>query len=130
QLGGEAVRHRAVLAGAGADVAEDDEGRGPRLPALADVGAVRLLADGVQPLLAHQLLQPQVVGAARRAHLEPFRLARPDGDPLLSLRQVEGGLPLALDDPRVLPFRRVAVGSIARCGVPAHGTTPGAGPPV
>ena len=48
-----AVRHRAVGAGARADVAEDHEGRRAVVPALADVGAARVLADGVELQVAH-----------------------------------------------------------------------------
>ena len=49
------VLHVAKAAAARADVAEDHEGGGAALPALADVGAVRLLADGVQALLARSV---------------------------------------------------------------------------
>ena len=48
--------HVAEAAAAGADVAEDHEGRGAALPALADVRAVRLLADRVEVLRADRLL--------------------------------------------------------------------------
>ena len=48
------VRDRAVGAVSRADVAENHERRGAVLPALADVGAVRLLADRVQVEVAHQ----------------------------------------------------------------------------
>ena len=65
----------AEAAAAGARVAEDHERRGAALPALADVGAGRLLADGVQVLLADQLGQLAVARAAGRGHLEPRRLA-------------------------------------------------------
>ena len=67
--------HVAEAAAAGADVAEDHEGRRAALPALADVGAVGLLADGVQVVAADLLLQPAVVRPARRRHLQPRRLA-------------------------------------------------------
>ena len=49
------------------------------VPALADVRAVRLLADRVQVPLAHQALEPHVVRPARRAHLQPGRLGRSAG---------------------------------------------------
>ena len=52
-----AVRHGAVAAGARADVAEDHERGRAVVPALADVRAVRLLADGVQPEVPHQLVR-------------------------------------------------------------------------
>ena len=40
----------AVAAGTGADPAQDHEGSGAMVPALADVGALGLLADCVEPL--------------------------------------------------------------------------------
>src|SRR5204862_5913718 len=43
-------------------------------PALADVGATRLFADGVQVELAQRLLEAPVLAPPRRAHLEPARL--------------------------------------------------------
>ena len=61
-----AVGDGAVGAVPRADVAEDHERRGAVLPALADVGAVRFLADGVEVELAHQVLEAQVVGPAGR----------------------------------------------------------------
>ena len=58
--------HVAEAAPARAGVAQDHERGGAPLPALADVGAVRLLADGVQRLAAHQALDV-AVGRARPA---------------------------------------------------------------
>src|SRR3982750_977326 len=69
-----AVGDRTVRTVSRTDVAEDHEGRGPVLPALANVGAVCLFADGVKIELAHQMLQPQILRAARRLDLEPARL--------------------------------------------------------
>jgi len=70
--------HRAIGAVAGAYVAEDHERGGVVLPALPDVGAVRLLAHRMQLQAPHHLLQGDVVGAARSLDLEPggFALAR------------------------------------------------------
>src|SRR5262245_19326060 len=68
-----AMRHRAVRAGARADVAEDHEGRGAVVPALADVRALRFFADRVEIQLAHQALEPQVARRAGGAHLQPVR---------------------------------------------------------
>src|SRR5262249_13191364 len=62
------------------DVAEDHECGGAPLPALADVRAVRLLADGVEVVRLDGLLEPAVGGAARRRDLEPRGLARVEGD--------------------------------------------------
>ena len=69
-------------AAAGADVAEDHEGRRAALPALADVGAVRLLADRVQVVGLDRLLQLAVGRAAGRGDLEPRRLALAERPPL------------------------------------------------
>ena len=65
----------AEAAAARAGVAEDHERGGAALPALADVRAGGLLADGVQVLRADQLGQLAVALAAGRGHLEPRRLA-------------------------------------------------------
>ncbi len=73
---GRAVGDRAVGAVPGADVAQDHEGGGLVLPAFPDVGAARLLADRVQPQLAHHGLDVRVVRAAGCLHLEPGWLAR------------------------------------------------------
>src|SRR5207249_3722674 len=64
---GDVVRGRtsvgdgAISAIAGAHIAEDHEGGGAVLPALADIGAVSFLTDGMEVELAHQLLEPQVI---------------------------------------------------------------------
>src|SRR5439155_7062473 len=69
------VRDRAVAAVPRADVAQDHE-RGRRFfPALADVGAVRLLADGVQVEPAQEPFELHVSGPAGRADLEPRGLS-------------------------------------------------------
>jgi hypothetical protein len=69
------VRDRAVGAVSGADVAEDHEGRGAVLPALADIRAVRFFADRMEVQIAHQVLQADVVLSTRRLHFEPGRLS-------------------------------------------------------
>ena len=51
---GQAGAHVAEGAGAGAGVAHDHEGRVALVPAFADVGAARLLADGGELELAHE----------------------------------------------------------------------------
>src|SRR5262245_50264001 len=75
-----AVRDRAIRTRAGADVAENHEGRRPMVPALADVRTPRLLTDGVELQLLHYAFETQIVLRTRRAHLEPRRLgfARPN----------------------------------------------------
>ena len=76
---GLAVRDRAVRARARADVAENHEGGGAVVPALADVGAVRVFTDRVELEAAHDVAQPEIVFRSRRAHFQPlgFRLAWP-----------------------------------------------------
>src|SRR5262249_27223116 len=66
-----AVRDGAVAAIPRAGVAEDHEGGRGVFPALADVRAVGLLAHRVEVPLAHEPLEPDVVRATGRAHLEP-----------------------------------------------------------
>src|SRR2546430_8986660 len=67
--------HVAEAAAARAGVAEDHEGGGAAVPALADVRAGRLLADGVELVAVDQALELHEARAARRADLEPRRLA-------------------------------------------------------
>src|SRR5215208_1426774 len=55
------------------NIAQNHECRGPMLPAFADVGTARFLAYRMEIELAHQVLEPHVVGASRRVHLEPRR---------------------------------------------------------
>ena len=69
----------AEVAAPGALVAADEEGRLAVLPALEDVGTARLLADRVQPLALHQLLQLVVLGAHLRPGLDPLGLALDGG---------------------------------------------------
>ena len=71
---GTALGHGAESAAARAQVAEHHEGRGFVVPALADVGAVGALADGVQVERAGQALEVVVVFAHGGARLEPLRL--------------------------------------------------------
>jgi hypothetical protein len=65
------MRDGAVGAIAGADIAQDHESRSAVLPTLADVGAMRLFADGMQVELTHQVLEPHIVGSTGRLDLEP-----------------------------------------------------------
>jgi len=108
QLGGHAMGDRAVLARPRADIPEDQERRGPRLPTLADVGAARLLAHRVQPLTPHQPFQAQVVRPAGRPYLQPARLALAQRDRPLPLQHGQPRRALGLDDPCILALRRVA----------------------
>ena len=67
-----AALHRAEGAGAGADVAEDHERGGAVPPALGDVRAAGLLADGVEILAAHDPLDLRVPVPRRQLHGEPL----------------------------------------------------------
>jgi hypothetical protein len=71
---GPAVGHGAVAAVPRADVPQDHERRRTMLPALTDVGAVGLLANGMEVQLPHQVLEPYIVSPAGGLHLEPRRL--------------------------------------------------------
>src|SRR5215212_4927969 len=62
----------AEAAGAGADVAQDHEGRGAVVPALADVRAARLLADGVEVEAAHGLSYIAVALSHGRPGFKPL----------------------------------------------------------
>ena len=68
-----AARHGAKAARARADIAENHEGRGAVLPALAHVGAARAFADGVQVERAHDALQLLIIFAAEESHAQPGR---------------------------------------------------------
>src|SRR6185312_1784985 len=69
---------RDIAKGAGprAGAAEDHHGRVLLLPALTDIRAGRLLADSVEPVLAHEAAGFVVFGRARRLDPDPGRLAR------------------------------------------------------
>src|SRR5687768_432646 len=68
-----AVRDRAIGAGARADIPENHERGGAVMPALADVGTVRVLANGVQLEPTHDLAQAQIILGTRGADLQPVR---------------------------------------------------------
>jgi len=69
-----AVDHVAVSARPRAGVAEDHERRRAVVPALADVGAVGVLAHRVELQVAHDGLEAEVVLRPGRTDLEPLRL--------------------------------------------------------
>src|SRR4030067_856711 len=71
--------HAAEAAPARAPVAEDQEGRLAFLPALADVRAHRLLAHGVETVLADEALHVPVVRAGRQPDLQSRRPAAVGG---------------------------------------------------
>jgi hypothetical protein len=64
----------AEAAGAGAGIAEDHDRRRALLPALPDVGAAGLLADGVEGQVAQDALELVVVGAGRKPGPDPLRV--------------------------------------------------------
>ena len=67
------LRDRAEAAVPGADVAHEHERRRPlAAPALEDVGALRLLADGVEVLLLHEVEDRAGVVVVDEAHLQPL----------------------------------------------------------
>mmetsp|Transcript_23560 Transcript_23560/g.73942 ORF Transcript_23560/g.73942 Transcript_23560/m.73942 type:complete len:259 (-) Transcript_23560:266-1042(-) len=70
--------HGAEAAAPGARVAEQHDGSRAAVPALADVRALRLLADRREPQLPHRGLElpKRRVVAARRGHAEPIRPLR------------------------------------------------------
>ena len=65
----------AEAAGAGAGVAQDHDRGGALVPALPDVRAVGLLADGVEVQAAEQPLEVVVVLARRQLRLDPVGVA-------------------------------------------------------
>src|SRR5439155_9137137 len=86
--------HGAEAASPGAGVAQDHEGGGACLPALADVGTTRLLTDGVQLEPAHDVLELGVVRAAGKPDPQPFGSAGIDGHHRIALRaavELDGG---------------------------------------
>ena len=99
------MRDRAVGAVSRADVAEDHEGGGAVLPALADVRAVRLLADRVQVQVAHEALQAEVVASAGRLHLEPGRLPLRQRFVTMAPQDLVQGLAHAPSGAKGLPHR-------------------------
>ena len=74
-----AMGHIAERATSGADIAENHEGRGAMIEALAQVRALRLFADGRESVLAQQPLDsgnPATVRPNGRLGANPGRLAR------------------------------------------------------
>src|SRR5207247_2236124 len=73
ELGRPSRRHRAEPAGARADVAQDHERRRPPAPAVEDVRALRLFANGVELPRLDQLLELLEVLALDDARADPGR---------------------------------------------------------
>src|SRR5690606_35734395 len=71
---GAPVRHVAEGAAARAEIAEDHERGRALAEALPDVGAARLLADGVQALLAQDALHGPEALAVAEPHADPVGL--------------------------------------------------------
>src|SRR5712691_10989574 len=72
-----ARRDRAVMAAAGADLAEDQERRRPIVPALPDVRAPRLFADRMEVQLLGKPPNLPVIRPLVKRYLEPRRQMRP-----------------------------------------------------
>ena len=89
---------RAVGAATRALIAQDKESRGARVPALALVGTARLLADGVELEVAHELADLAEVRPIVEADLDPVRAASRH-----LLAGGGGGADAALDDQDVAP---------------------------
>src|SRR4029077_9817913 len=67
-----ARRHRAEATGARAHVAEDHERRGAPVPAIEDVGAARLFADGVKAASLDDLLKVFEILTLAHTNANPF----------------------------------------------------------
>ena len=87
---GAALGHGAEAAAPRAQVAEHHEGSGLLVPALADIGAVGGLADGMQVQVAGELLERVEGFAAGRAGLEPGGLGRGNARTQVDLDQRAG----------------------------------------
>ena len=144
----------AEVAAPGALVAADEERRLAVLPALEDVGAAGFLADRVQALGLHQVLELRVLRAHLRPGLDPLRLALDRGLGVADLQpqqlaavgsrslghvgQLYAGRPARPNRPAAacrlvtnwLPFRRGRVRRTRRPGTPraARGARRRAGP--
>jgi hypothetical protein len=77
-----AVGHGAICASPRTYIAEDHERRRTVMPALTDVGAVRVLAHGVEFEIAHDSLEPDVVVRSRGTNFQPGGLGFPGADKL------------------------------------------------
>src|SRR5450759_3894886 len=75
QANGSSRLYGAEATTARADTPKNHEGGGFMAPAFANIGAARLLTDGVQLFTAHKLFQVIVVFALRWAHSQPFGTA-------------------------------------------------------
>ncbi len=93
-----AVCDGAVGAGPRADVAENHERRRAVVPALADVGATCVFADGVEAEVLHDPLEPDVVLRPGGANFQPGRFGLSWTDKLQG--RFDGHAPPSLPDPR------------------------------
>ncbi len=89
---GAAVLDVAETAGAGADIAQHEEGCGSAAPALAHIRASGFLAYGVQGLLAHELLQALIGLAGWSAHADPIGAAQRGGVNFFGVDAIPGRL--------------------------------------
>ncbi len=97
-----AFGYSAESAPARAQVAQHHEGRGFVVPALADIGAMRALAYGVQAKRSRQALQVMVVFTHRGAGFEPLRLWSGSGARRRNLDEFHNPLIVPAEDTQVL----------------------------
>src|SRR5262249_9421980 len=74
---GLALRHRAVATTTRANITQDHEGGGAGVPAFANVGAMRVFANGVEFHVAHDSLQTMISIAAGKTRFNPLRKSWP-----------------------------------------------------
>lgn len=63
------------MTASGADVPQDEKGRGPGVPTFPSIRAARFLANGMELEPVHRLLDVEVVRTSRRMDFEPGRQA-------------------------------------------------------
>ena len=115
---GMSLGNGAEAAAPGADVAQQHEGGGAMVPALADVGTLRRLAHRVQAEPARQLLERVIVLAHGRARLQPLRLGPGTPRRRVDLDQGRGHGKVTLYDAQRNPSDSPLV---ALCSVPDRG---------
>ena len=86
-----ALGHGAEAAAARADVAQHHESGGLVVPALADVGAMGALADGMEVEVAGELFEGVEIVAGGSLGFEPVRLGRGMARRRADLNEIEGG---------------------------------------
>ena len=77
--------NRAVMTPPGANIPQNHKSSRPPPPALPDIRTMRLLANRMQLLATHQLLQLHIPRPPRHLHLKPIRKPRPQFRPIIRL---------------------------------------------